>query len=159
MPSRLSKCFDVIDYELLMQKLMMRRIKIAWFAAYLHGHTQSVSFNDGSGRRVLSRSLSNTMDIFQGSALGPLLFTIFSNNLSLYAGDAATFQYADDTQVLVSGPARNHGVLISRMEASLASLNDWFCACALKVNVSKTAHCPRQSSKFTQIARFQSIFP
>ena len=77
------------------------------------------------------------MGVFQGSALGPLLFTIFSNNLSLYAGDAAVFQYADDTQLLVSGPARDLRVLISRLEASLASLNDWFCANALKVNARK----------------------
>ena len=134
----LSKCFDVIDHDLLMQKLMMHGIETSWFAAYLHGHSQSVSLNDGSGRRVLSRSLPNTMGVFQGSALGPLLFTIFSNNLSLYAGDAAVFQYADDTQVLVSGPAGDLGGLISRMEVSLASLSDWFCANALKVNASKT---------------------
>ena len=134
----LSKCFDVIDHTLLMQKLMLHGIEISWFAAYLNGHTQSVSLKDGSGRRVLSRPLSNTMGVFQGSALGPLLFTIFSNNLSLYAGDADVFQYADDTQVLVSGPARHLEALISRMEDSLASLNDWFCANALKVNASKT---------------------
>ena len=134
----LSKCFDVIDHDLLMQKLMLHGIEISWFAAYLHGHTQSVSLKDVSGRRVLSRPLSNAMGVFQGSALGPLLFTIFSNNLSLYAGDAKVFQYADDTQVLVSGPARDLEVLISRMEDSLASLNDWFCANALKVNASKT---------------------
>ena len=48
------------------------------------------------------------------------------------------FQYADDTQVLVSGSARDLEVLISRMEDSLASLNDWFSANALKVNASKT---------------------
>ena len=48
------------------------------------------------------------------------------------------FQYADDTQVLVSGPARDIELLISRMEDSVASLNNWFSANALKVNASKT---------------------
>ena len=90
-----------------MQKLIMHVIEIAWFAAYLHGYTQSVSLNDGFGRGVLSRPLSNTMSVLQGSALGPLLFTIFSNNLSLYVADAGVFQYADATKVLVSGPARD----------------------------------------------------
>ena len=37
----LSKCFGVIDHELLMQKLMLHGIE-TWFATYLHGHTQSV---------------------------------------------------------------------------------------------------------------------
>ena len=55
----------------------------SWFAAYLHGHTQGVSLKDTSGHRVLARPLPNVIGVFQGSSLGPLLFTIFSNNLSL----------------------------------------------------------------------------
>ena len=78
------------------------------------------------------------MGVFQGSALGPLLFTVFSNDLSLYADDAVAFQYADDTQILVSGPRNDLTGLTSRMEVSLASLNVWFNAHALKVNASKT---------------------
>ena len=105
---------------------------------YLQRHTQSVSLKDGPGNRVLSRPLPNTMGVFQGSALGPLLFTVFSNDLSLFSGDAAVFQYADDTQLLVSGPQNELGELVSRMEVSLASLDGWFCANALKVNASKT---------------------
>ena len=38
----LSKCFDVIDHELLMQKLMLHGIETTWFAAYLHGHSERV---------------------------------------------------------------------------------------------------------------------
>ena len=34
----LSKCFDVIDHDFLIQKLMLYFIEISWFAAYLHGH-------------------------------------------------------------------------------------------------------------------------
>ena len=78
------------------------------------------------------------MGVFQGAALGPLLFTVLSNNISLYAGDAAVFQYADDTHVLVSGPADDLGNLISRMGASLTSLIDWFIVHALKLSPSET---------------------
>ena len=134
----LSKCFDVIDHELLIGKLEMHGIETSWFTAYLQGHTQSVSLKNGPGCRVLSRPLPNTMGVFQGSALGPLLFTVFSNDLSLYSGDADVFQYTEDTQILVSGPQNDLGGLISRMEASLASLDSWFCANALKVNTAKT---------------------
>ena len=61
-----SKCFNVISHDLLMQILILHGIEISWFAVYLHEHTQSVSLKDASGRRVLSRSLSNTMGVFQG---------------------------------------------------------------------------------------------
>ena len=134
----LSKCFDVIDHKLLLDKLALYGIETPWFKAYLKGHTQSVSMTDGLQRRVLSRPLPNTMGVFQGSALGPLLFTIFSNDLALHADDACVFQYADDTQLLVSGPKNNVSGLISRMEASLEALNKWFHSNALKVNASKT---------------------
>ena len=134
----LSKCFDVIDHDLLLEKLALYGIETSWFSAFLRGHTQSVSLADDSGGRVLSRPLPNNMGVFQGSALGPLLFTVFSNNLSLYAGDAAVFQYADDTQLLVSSKTDDFRSLISRMEASLASLSDWFCVHGLKLNVNKT---------------------
>ena len=113
-------------------------IDTSWFAAYLQGHTQSVSLYDSSRRKVLSKPLPNNMGVFQGSALGPLLFTVLSNDLSLYAEDAVTVQYADDTQILLSGPRNDLGALISRMEASLVSLNAWFNANALKVNATKT---------------------
>ena len=134
----LSKCFDVINHDLLLAKLAMHGIETSWFASYLQGHTQSVSLKDGSGSRVLSQPLPNTMGVFQGSALGPLLFTIFSNDLSLYSEDAAVYQYADDTQLLLSGPLTDFGALISLMETSLASLDHWFSANALKVNAAKT---------------------
>ena len=78
------------------------------------------------------------MGVFQGSALGPLLFSVFANDLSLYAADAKVLQYADDTQVLVSGKKSELPALISSMENSLASLAQWFCANALKVNANKT---------------------
>ena len=134
----LSKCFDVIDHEILLEKLTLHGIETSWFSAFLRGHTQSVSLVNGSGGRVLSRPQPINMGVFQGSALGPLLFTVFSNTISLYAGDAAVFQYADDTQVLVSGQTDDLKSLISRMEASLSSLCDWLCVHGLKLNVNKT---------------------
>ena len=134
----LSKCFDVINHDILISKLRLYGIETSWFAAYLQGHTQSVSLYDGSSRQVLSGPLPNNMGVFQGSALGPLLFTIFANDLSLYTGDAVAFQYADDTQILVSGPRNDLRGLTSRMEASLSSLNIWFSSHALKVNATKT---------------------
>ena len=71
----LSKCFDVIDHELLIGKLETHGIETSWFTAYLQGHTQSISLKNGPGCRELSRPLPNAMSVFQGSVLGPLPFT------------------------------------------------------------------------------------
>ena len=135
----LSKCFDVINHDILISKLKLYGIETSWFAAYLQGHTQSVSLYDGSSRKVLSRPLASNMGVFQGSVLGPLLFTISANDLSLYyTGDAVAFQYSNDTHMLVSGPRNDLRGLTSRMETSLSSLNVWFSSHALKVNATKT---------------------
>ena len=134
----LSKCFDVIPHPLLLTKLQQYSIDPTWFSAYLSGHTQSVSIATPSGDRVVSAPLPNTMGVFQGSSLGPLLFTIFSNDLSLHAPDAHVTQYADDTQILISDSKRNLPSLIHRMETTLHALSTWFHAHGLKLNASKT---------------------
>ena len=134
----LSKCFDVIPHSQLLSKLQLYGVDPTWFSSYLTGHTQSVCVTSSSGDRVVSKPLPNTMGVFQGSALGPLLFTIFANDLSLHALDAHVTQYADDTQVLISDVKRNLPSLILRMESTLTSLASWFHAHGLKLNTSKT---------------------
>ena len=122
----LSKCFDVIDHAKLLSKLQTYSIDPTWFSSYLHGHTQSVCTADERGNRHLSRSLPNPIGVFQGSSLGPLLFQIFANDLALYAPQAHVVQYADDTQVLVSGKKDSLPQLIATMEQALSSLGAWF---------------------------------
>ena len=130
--------FDSIPHSLLLSKLQLSGIDPAWFSSYLVGHTQSVCISSSSGDRVVSKPLSNTMGVFQGSALGPLLFTIFASDLSRHAPDAHVTQYADDTQVLISDVKRNLPNLILRMESTVTSLASWFRAHGLKLNTSKT---------------------
>ena len=134
----LSKCFDVISHSLLLSKLQLYGIDPACFSSYLTGHIQSVCISSSSGDRAVSKPLPNSMGVFQGSFLGPLLFTIFANDLSLHAPDAHVTQYADDTQVLISDVKRNLPSLILRMESTLTSLASWFHAHGLKLNTSKT---------------------
>ena len=119
-------------------KLQLHGVDTAWFEAYLQNHTQSVSFTDVSGRRQISTALPNNMGVFQGSALGPLLYTVFSNDLSLFVPGATVVQYADDTQVMVCGKKTALADLTERMEQALASLDLWFRANSLKVNPDKT---------------------
>ena len=133
----LTKCFDVIDHSKLLSKLSLHGIDTSWFSAYLSNHTQSVSLTDTLGGVQTSLPLPNSIGVFQGSSLGPLLFCMFANDLSLYAEDATVIQYADDTQILVSGKKHAIRELVHRMEKALSSLDDWFLANGLKVNATK----------------------
>ena len=133
----LSKCFDVIDHPRLLDKLALLGVDTSWFENYLHGHTQSVCITGADGTVKLSSPLAIDQGVFQGSSLGPVLFCAFVNDLCLYVGDAQVVQYADDTQVIVSGPKSTLSDLCSRLEYSLACLSDYFQFNGLKVNVSK----------------------
>ena len=125
----LSRCFDVIDHAKLLAKLQLNCIDTSWFSSYLSGHTQSVSLSP----TLTSDSRPITQGVFQGSSLGPLLFTVFANDLSLHAAGACVIQYADDTQVLVSGKKCALPALIDDMEAALSSLHAYFRSSGLKV--------------------------
>ena len=128
----------MIDHDKLLTKLQLHGIDIKWFSAYLGGHTQSVSLTDSQGKKQISGSLPNNIGVFQGSALGPLLYCIFANDLSLFAEGAVIVQYADDTQILVSGKKSDIHNVVYRMEQTLASLDSWFRFNGLKVNAGKT---------------------
>ena len=117
---------------------------------------------------VLKKSapLPNGIGVFQGSALGPLLYSMFANDLSLYAEGAVVIQYADDTQILISGKTAEIDNVVHQMERTLASLDAWFCTSGLKVNAGKTqlmllgsAQNLRKVPSFTVRFRDHTVIP
>ena len=69
----LRKCFDVIDQANVLTKLQLYGIDTTWFSSYLQNHTQSVRFTDALGSTKISTPLPNSIGVFQGTSLGPLL--------------------------------------------------------------------------------------
>ena len=127
----LSKAFDSVNHTILLHKLSQYGIDQSWFANYLFGRTQFVRGCNDRGD-VLS-------GVPQGSVLGPMLFNLFVNDLPTVAGDLCSLvQYADDTQVMVSGPPQDISVITTRIQVVLRRLSEWFSRNRLSLNVNKS---------------------
>ena len=143
----MSKCFDVISHERLLWKLELYNVDTRWFRSYLSDHFQRVLISSPGRRQSRSQNLSqpllNPIGTYQGSALGPLLFTIFALDLPLHRHDSlphrdCLVQYADDCQLAVFGRPGDCAALSRSMELNLNSLSKWFCKNGMKINAEKT---------------------
>ena len=130
----LSKAFDTINHNLLIEKLDaygIRGVELSWFSNYLSERRQRVLL-DG----VHSEWTRLTKGVPQGSILGPMLFLLFVNNLSDVVQHCTVNLYADDTTIYSTD--ENPVVLGARMEKDLESVANWIKMNGLKMNVVKT---------------------
>lgn len=97
----LSKAFDTVDHDILLTKLSHIGLdgpSIRWFTSYLTGRKQAVVASN-----VKSSSLFINKGVPQGSVLGPVLFTLYINNIFFPSGPNKIHYYADDTILYCSG--------------------------------------------------------
>ena len=130
----LQKAFDMVDHQILLQKLESIGIigtPLSWFRSYLTDRKIVTSINN-----VSSGELPLKYGVPQGSLLGPLLFLIFINDLPKCFDKCSLHLYADDTVIYYSG--KNVNTIQSTMDKELKYLATWMRLNKLKVNCGKT---------------------
>ena len=129
----LSKAFDCVDRNELFKKLAWYGISTHWFSDYFIGRTQSVEGSEATDVKY---------GVIQGSILGPIMFNIFTNDLSCHLSRRASsvVSYADDSQIIHSARPTPSDLAELRLtvEADLTELSAWFTSNGLKANPSKT---------------------
>ena len=129
-----SKVFDCVNHDILPSKLACYEVmdnSLVWFASYLSGRRQWVN---------LQRSFSDwgmiRAGVPQGSILGPLLFSIYMNDLPSVVHGCHLNMYADDMELHCSS-----GDLFSAqrcLQCDLDSIEFWLSTNQLSLNVGKS---------------------
>ena len=131
----LSKAFDTIDHNILLNKLDRYGIRGRannWFESYLSERQQQVKYTDG----VRSRLMTVNCGVPQGSVLGPLLFILYTNDIYKSVVNSHCILFADDTTMF--SMHKDIDSLIKIITKDMNILIDWFKANKLSLNLGKT---------------------
>ncbi len=134
----LTRAFDTVWHKGLLYKLEKYGIKdhpdgsktLSWFTSYLkdRGHRVSIDGKTSSVRRINAA-------VPQGSVLGPLLFLVYINDITLDV-DSDIFLFADDTSIFTSG--FDNQQLAMRINSDLNKITLWARKWKITINPTKT---------------------
>jgi hypothetical protein len=125
------RAFDSVPHQRLLKKLFNYGIRgnvHAWIADFLSGRTQLVVVNGVSSLPVQIGS-----GVPQGSVLGPVLFTLYINDMPKYV-QSLLYLYADDTKILRQVRSTEDETIL---QEDLLRLSEWSKIWLLEFHPSK----------------------
>ena len=130
-----SVAFDSIETEILIYKLNKLGIRgnlLHLLESFLTNRKIIVQLNN-----TRSKSYDIDLGVVQGSALGPLLFLLFANDLPNYMPEyCKIIMYADDTSIIVS--SFEPDTVKTQLKTVLKEFNQWAIKNRLILNDEKT---------------------
>jgi Reverse transcriptase (RNA-dependent DNA polymerase) len=125
-----SKAFDVINHDILIAKLKSLNLEpnvFKWVTSFLSNRYQATKANgEISSFRPISKG------VVQGSAIGPLLFTIMASDLKALSPKNDLWKYADDTTLLTPE------LTDVQLETEFAHVQGWALLNKMVINLAKT---------------------
>lgn len=132
-----SKAFDTVNHTFLLRKLShqfdMSSSATSLMRNYLHDRVQFVSqMGDHSTIGLLNRGVP------QGSVLGPLLFSLYINELPTLIKHSRCHLFADDVQLNISGTIDNISDTVKMLNEDLSRIGNWATDSKLVLNAAKS---------------------
>lgn len=134
----LRKAFDSISHEILLKKLNNIGIKdnaIKWISNYLKNRPQVVKINQINSDKEIS-----DFGIPQGTVIGPILFSIYVNDIFFQPLHGQITSYADDTVLIISEKTWESVTLKATEDINI--LKNFFDVNLLSLNSDKTFVVP-----------------
>ena len=134
----LSKAFDTLNFDILIHKLQFYGLSgnsLALMKSYVTGRMQYVLFN-----KTKSDLAIITTGIPQGSILGPLLFSIYVNDIINSSDKLQYLLYADDTTLYFNREHFTPHNANLEINNELSKVMNWLKLNKLSLNVQKTKY-------------------
>lgn len=132
-----AKAFDRVSHVKLIQKLSLQFGFSSGATELLQNYLcnrKQVVFANG----LFSDSASIISGVPQGSILGPLLFSLFINDLCSVLNHCRIHMFADDVQIYIASNRLSIPQMAQLLNEDLANIYDWSCSNLLPINSSKT---------------------